>query len=148
MKSCQLLTLEHEPVLFCSGNFPLCQYVQSSFPVSRLLDSSNLILYGGPWFTKNGSICTLLHVNYKWYQHHFLKMLSFFPLNGFVFSVKYHINSLSKSIEHRWVVSFMCLQFSSIHLTAWNNPMQFFINSILNYSLRSGNVIPTEDIYR
>ena len=31
---------------------------------------------------KNGPICILLHVDCHWIQHHLLKMLSFFPLDG------------------------------------------------------------------
>jgi hypothetical protein len=37
---------------------------------------------------KNGSIPILLHDNCQLCQHHLLKMLSFFPLDGFSFLVK------------------------------------------------------------
>jgi hypothetical protein len=37
---------------------------------------------------KNVSICILLHANCQLSQHHFLKMLSFFPLHGFSSFVK------------------------------------------------------------
>jgi hypothetical protein len=36
---------------FCLGNFPLSQWVQSSFPLSLLLDSVYLALCWGPWST-------------------------------------------------------------------------------------------------
>jgi hypothetical protein len=41
---CQLLILEPEPLVFCSGNFPLCQCVQGSFLLSLLLDSVYVVL--------------------------------------------------------------------------------------------------------
>jgi hypothetical protein len=37
---------------------------------------------------RNGPICILLHDNRQLCQHHFLKMMSFFPLDGFSFLVK------------------------------------------------------------
>jgi hypothetical protein len=37
---------------------------------------------------KNGSICILLHADCQLNQHHLLKMLSFFPLDGFSSFVK------------------------------------------------------------
>jgi hypothetical protein len=43
--------LECEPLEFCLGNFPLCQWVQGFFPLSLLLDSVYLVLYWGSWFT-------------------------------------------------------------------------------------------------
>jgi hypothetical protein len=41
---------------------------------------------------KNGSIHFLLHDNHQWCQHHLLKMLSFFPLDGFSSLVKYQVS--------------------------------------------------------
>ena len=48
---CQLLILKPEPLVFSSGNFPLCQCIQGYFPLSILLDSVYLILCEGPWYT-------------------------------------------------------------------------------------------------
>jgi hypothetical protein len=73
-------------------NFFLCPYLQGfpptfssmSFSVSGFMWSSlihlDLTLVQGD---KNGSIHILLHDNCQLYQHHSLKMLSFFPLDGF-----------------------------------------------------------------
>ena len=45
---CQFLVLEHKLLVFCSGIFPLCLYLQRSSPVSFLLVSLCLVLCGGP----------------------------------------------------------------------------------------------------
>jgi hypothetical protein len=45
------LILEHEPLEFSSGNFPLCQWVQGSFPFDLLLDWMYQFLCWGPWST-------------------------------------------------------------------------------------------------
>ena len=41
---CQLLILEDEPLMFCSGNFPMCRCLWGSFSISFLLDLAYLIL--------------------------------------------------------------------------------------------------------
>ena len=54
---------------------------------------------------KNGSICIFLHANHQLTQHHLLKMLSFFPLEGFSSFVKDQVTIGG---------SFLGLQFYSI----------------------------------
>lgn len=81
-----LLILEPEPLVFCSGNCLLYQWVQGYFPLYILwnlmyihyvlrslihLDLSFVHSY------KNGSIFILLYVDIQWYQHHSLKILYF-----------------------------------------------------------------------
>ena len=41
---CQLLILEDEPLMFCSGNFPMCRCLWGSFSISFLLDLAYLVL--------------------------------------------------------------------------------------------------------
>jgi len=47
----RFLILEDKPLVFCSGNFPLCPCVWGSFPLSLLLVSVYPVLCGGPWST-------------------------------------------------------------------------------------------------
>ena len=71
----------------CSKLFPAFSSI--SFSVSgfmwRSLIQLDLNFVQGD---KNGSICILLHADHQLDQHHLLKMLSFFPLNGFSSFVK------------------------------------------------------------
>ena len=47
-----ILILDPEPLEFCLGNLPLCQWVQGSFPLSLLLvEWVCLVLCWGPWST-------------------------------------------------------------------------------------------------
>ena len=47
----QFLILENTLLVFCSGNFPLWSCFWGSSPLSFLLVSVYLVLYGGPWST-------------------------------------------------------------------------------------------------
>ena len=82
-----------------------------SFSVSGFMSSSlihlDLSFVQGD---KNGSISILLHDNSQLSQHHLLKMLSFFQLDGFNSFVKDQVS------DHRCVGSFLDLQFYSIDL--------------------------------
>jgi hypothetical protein len=55
----QFLILEPEPLEFCLENFPLCQWIQGSFPLSLLLDSVCLVLCWGPWSTWSWALCVV-----------------------------------------------------------------------------------------
>jgi hypothetical protein len=83
---------------------------------------------------KNGSICILLHDNSQLIQHHLLKMVSYFPLDGFNSFVKDQV------ILGVWV--HFCV-FNSIPLISLSVavlvPCSFYHNS-----LSSGIVIPSE----
>jgi hypothetical protein len=70
---------------------------------------------------KNGSIYIPLHDNHQLCQHHLLKMLSFFPLDGFSSLIK------DQSSDHRCVGSFLGLQFYYIDLPVCSctSTMQF-----------------------
>jgi hypothetical protein len=78
-----ILILKAQPLLFCSGIFPLCQYLRGSrhFLLYRFqclwfyVDHLDLTIVQGD---RNGSIHILLHENLQLSQHHLLKMLSFF----------------------------------------------------------------------
>ena len=55
----------------------------------------SLVLCGSSWSTwpwalyrDNRSICIFLHAEHQLNQHHFMKLLSFFPLDGFSFFIK------------------------------------------------------------
>ena len=52
------------------------------------LDTHGVELYKGD---ENGLICILLHADCQLNQHHLLKMLSFFPVDGFSSFVKYQV---------------------------------------------------------
>jgi hypothetical protein len=69
---------------------------------------------------KNGSIRILLHDTCQLSQHHLLKMLSFFPLDGFKIPCQ-------RSNDHKCVGSFLGLQFYSIDLPVCRctNTVQF-----------------------
>ena len=75
------------PVPISSRLFPTFSSI--SFSVSGFMWSSvihlDLTLVQGD---RNGSIHILLHDNHQLCQHHLLKMLSFFPLDGFSSLVK------------------------------------------------------------
>jgi hypothetical protein len=65
----------------------------------EVLDSLGIKLCTGD---KNGSICILLHVNHQLNQYHLLKMLSFFPLDGFNSFVKDQVTIGVEGV-HFWV---------------------------------------------
>ena len=86
------LILQHKSLLFCSGFFFPVPISLRLFPT---FSSINFSVSGFMWRSlihldlsfvqgdKNGSILILLHDNRQLCQHHLLKMLSFFPLDGF-----------------------------------------------------------------
>jgi len=92
-----ILISEHEPLVFCSGKFPLYLGVQASF---RTFSSIRFSVSGFMWrflisldlsFVQGdtyGLICTLLPANLQLKHHQLLKMLSHFTLNGFCSFVK------------------------------------------------------------
>ena len=88
------------PVPISSRLFPTFSSI--SFSVSGFMWSSlihlDLSFVQGD---KNGSICLLLHDNRQLNQHHLLKMLSFFQLNGFTSFVK---DQVTRGVwVHFWV---------------------------------------------
>ena len=88
---CQFSILQCKPLLFYTGIFPSA-HIFKAFPHFLLykfqclwfyvefFDPLRLELCTGD---KNGSIHILLHANCQLSQHHRLKMLPFFPLDGF-----------------------------------------------------------------
>jgi hypothetical protein len=59
----QFLILEHEPLEFCLGQFPLCQWVQGSFPLYLLLVSVYLVLCWGSWYTLTWALCKVTNID-------------------------------------------------------------------------------------
>ena len=119
------------PVHMCLRLFPIFFFF--SFSVSgfiwRSLIHLNLNFVQGD---KNGSIYILLHANCQLNQHHFLKILCFFPLDGFSSFVKDQV--IIGVWVHFWVfnsipliylpvtIPIPCMQFLSwlLYRTAWN----------------------------
>ena len=79
-----MLILEHEPLIFCSGKFPLCQFLQSYFHLSSIRFSVSgfvlkSLIHLGLSFEQGDEyefICILLHADSQVDQHHLLKILS------------------------------------------------------------------------
>jgi hypothetical protein len=99
------------PVTISSRLFPT--FSSMSFSVSGFMWSSlihlDLTLVQG---NKNGSIRLLLHDNLHLCQHHLLKMLSFFPLDGFCSLVK---NQVTIGVwVHFWVFNSIPLRYLSV----------------------------------
>ena len=69
---CQLLISEPEPLVFCSGKFPLCQCVQGFFTLSLLLGSTHIAVCGYPWFTLTWALYKEINI----YQFAFLIILN------------------------------------------------------------------------
>ena len=98
----QLLILEPEPLVFCSGSCLLYQWVQgysllcsirfsiSGFTLRSLIHLDLSFLQGD----KYGSICILILAGCQLNQHHLLRMLSFFFFlsYGFSFLVKSQVS--------------------------------------------------------
>jgi hypothetical protein len=86
-KAVAILFRNFPPVPICLRLFPTFSSI--SFSVSglmwRFLIHLDLCIVQGD---KTGSICIHLHANHQLCQHHLLKMLSFFPLDGFSSFVK------------------------------------------------------------
>ena len=87
MQAIAVLFRNFSPVPISSRLFPTFSSI--SFSVSGFMWNSlthlDLTLMQGD---RNGSIHILLHDNHQLCQHHLLKMLSFFPLDGFSSLVK------------------------------------------------------------
>ncbi|CRH48841.1 Uncharacterised protein [Chlamydia trachomatis] len=84
----------------CSRLFPTFSFIsfsESGFIWRSLIHLDISFVQGD----KNGSICLLLHDNCQLNQHHLLKMLSFFQLNGFTSFVK---DQVTRGVwVHFWV---------------------------------------------
>jgi len=119
---CRFLILEHKPLVFCSGNFFQCPCMCSRCCLS--FSSISLSVSGLMWRSlvhldlsfvqgdKHGSICILLHVALQLNQHHLLKMLSFFPFDGFGSFVK---NQVTIGVwVHFWVFNSVQLVYLSV----------------------------------
>jgi hypothetical protein len=95
-----------------------------SFSVSGFMWSSlihlDLILVQGD---SNGSICIPLHDNCELCQHHLLKMLSFFPLDGFCSLVKDQV-AIGVWV-HFWVFNCIPLVYLSVAIPV---PCSFYHN--------------------
>jgi hypothetical protein len=72
---------------------------------------------------KNGSICILLQANWQLSQHHLLKMLSFFPLDGFSSFVKDQVTI--RVWVHFWVFNSIPLIYLSVAVPV---PCSFYHN--------------------
>jgi hypothetical protein len=111
-------------------------YSSISFSVSGFMWSSSvhleLTLVQGD---KSGTIHILLHDNRQLCQHHLLKMLSFFHWMV--------LAPCQRSSDYRCVGSFLGLQFYSTDLPV-SHYTGHYITIALQYSIRSGMVIPPE----
>jgi len=84
---------------------------------------------------KNGLICILLHADHQLNQHHLLKMLPFFPLNGFSSFVKDQV-TIGMWV-HFWVFSSIPLIYLSISVPI---PCSFYhYYSIVQLEVRDGD---------
>jgi hypothetical protein len=111
------------PVPKSSRLFPT--FSSMSFSVSGFMWSSlihlDLTLVQGD---RNGSIRIFLHDNYQLCQHHLLKMLSFFSLDGFNSLV---IDQVTIGVwVHFWVVSSIPLVYLSVTIPV---PCSFFYHN-------------------
>jgi hypothetical protein len=84
---------------------------------------------------KNESIPILLHVNHQLSQHHLLKMLSFFPLDGFSSFVKDQV-TIGVWV-HFWVFSSIPLVYLTVTVPI---PCSFYHNcSVVQLEIRDGD---------
>jgi hypothetical protein len=84
---------------------------------------------------RNGSISILLHDNHQLCQHHLLKMLSFFPLDSFIFLVKDQV-TIGVWI-HFWVFNSIPLINLSVTVPV---PCTFYHNcSVVQLNVRHGD---------
>jgi hypothetical protein len=121
------------PVPMCSRLFPT--FFSTSFSVSgfmwRSLIHLDLSFVQGD---KNGSIYILLHADCQLNQHHFLKMLSFFPLDGFSSFVKDQV-TIGVWV-HFWVFNSIPLIYLPISVPI---PCSFYHNcSAIQLEVRNG----------
>jgi hypothetical protein len=99
------------PVPIGSRLFPSFSFISfsvSGFMWSPLIHLDLSIGQGD----KNGCICILLHANHQFSQHHLLKMLSFFPLDGFSSFVKDQV-TIGMWV-HFWVFNSIPLIYMSV----------------------------------
>jgi hypothetical protein len=82
---------------------------------------------------KNGFICVLLHADLQLNRHHLLKMLSFFPLDGFSSFVKDHV-TIGVWV-HFWVFNSILLIFLPVSVPI---PLNFYC-SIIQLKVRDGD---------
>ena len=120
------------------------------FEVSPTYSSINFSVSGFMWSSlihldlsfvqgdKNGSIYILLHDNCQLYQHYLLKMLCFFPLDGFHFLVKDQV-TIGVWV-HFWVFNSIPWVYLSVTIPV---PCSFDHNCSV-VQIRSGMVIPPE----
>ena len=84
---------------------------------------------------KDRTIFILLHIYSQLKQHHFLKMLSFFPLDGFSFFVKDQVTIIGW--VYFWVVSSIPLIYLTVYLPI---PYSFYhYRSVLQLEIRDGD---------
>jgi hypothetical protein len=125
------------PLPISSRLFPTFSSI--SFSVSGFMWSSlihlDLTLVQG---YQNGSICIILNDNHQLCQHHLLKMLSFFPRDGFSSLVKDQV-TIGVCV-HFWVFNSIPLVYLSVAIPV---PCSFYHNCSV-VKLRSGMVIPPE----
>jgi hypothetical protein len=118
----------------CSSLFPTLSFI--SFSVSGFMWRS--LLYLDLSFVlgdKNGSIRILLHANCQLNQHHLLKMLSFFPLDGFSSFIKDQV-TISVWI-HFWVFNFVPLIYPPVTVPI---PCSFYhYCSVLQLEVKDGD---------
>jgi hypothetical protein len=110
------------PVPISSKLFPTFSSISfsvSGFMWSSLIHLDLTVVQGN----KNGSIRILLHDNHQLCQHHLLKMLSFFPLNGFSSFVE---DQLTIGVwVHFWVFNSIPLVYLSVAIPV---PCSFYHN--------------------
>ena len=87
---------------------------------------------------KNESFHILLQANCQLFQYHLLKMLSFFPLDGFSSLVKDQVTM--GVFVHFWVLNSIPLVYLSVAIPVPRS----FTTIALYYNFRSGMVIPPE----
>ena len=110
------------PVPISSRLFPTSSSINfsvSGFMWSSLIHLDLSFVQGD----KNGSIRILLHDNHQLCQHHLLKMLSFFPLDGFSSLVKDQV-TIGVWV-HFWVFNSIPLVYLSVALPV---PCSFYHN--------------------
>jgi hypothetical protein len=130
-----VLSRKFSPVPICSRLFPTFSCI--SFSVSgfmwRSLIHLDLRFVQG---NKNGSFHILLHANCQLSQHHLLKMLSFFPLDGFSSFVKYQV-TIGVWV-HFWIFNSIPFIYLSVTVQV---PYRFFNHncSVLQPEVRDGD---------
>ena len=142
---CQFLILEHKPLVFCSGNFPLCPCAQGSSPLSFLLVSVYLVLCGGPW----SSWIWGLYKDIRMDRFAFFYMLTtswasticwkycHFPVDNFSTLVKDQVSKNNFVWVHFWVFNCIPLDYQSVMVPVL---CSFYYNySVVQLELRDGD---------